>query len=465
MTGILVERKLQLVRDPSEVFLYLRDFASCEQWDPSVARAEKSTPGVPAAGSVFELTLNVLGRRVPMRYALVELAEPGLLRLHGVGEGFAVDDEIRIEPAARGCSLHYRATMDLRTVPVGLRPLAQAWCGRIGDVAMRGLAAALEDDGPLPATRATRLAERLLLPAAADFTARGYRRLPSRGLSRRVDGRVFVITGATGGLGLACAQQLARLGAELVLVGRGSARLQAARQAVEDFAGPTRIDLVEAELSLMRECRRAAAEIAAAHPRIDGLINNAGALPASRTETDEGFESALAINLLAPWVLTETLRPALQAAQGRVINVVSGGLYLQPLRVDDLVFRKRRYDGAQAYAQAKRALLTVTRHWAGDPRYAGIALHAMHPGWAATPGVASSLPGFNRALGPWLRNARMGADTMVWLATHPALSDPVHNGGFWFDRRPRPDAVLPGTAVDDDACRRLLDWLAAVAGS
>jgi dehydrogenase/reductase SDR family member 12 len=465
MTRIHVERSLRLARPPREVFLYLRDFSTSEQWDPGVARAEKTTPGVPAPGSRFALSLNVLGRRVPMDYTLLEAQAPTQLRLHGQGEGFAVDDVIDLADDGDGCRLHYRATMDLRTVPAALRPLAQAWCGRIGDVAMRGLAAALEDDGPQPATAATRLAERLLLPAAADFTARGYRRMPSRGLSRRVDGRVFVVTGVTGGLGLACAQELARLGGELILVGRGRARLQAAQQAIEAFAGPTTMHRYEAELSLMRECRRVAAEIAAAHPRIDGLINNAGALPASRIETAEGFESALAINLLAPRVLTEALRPALQAARGRVINVVSGGLYLQPLRLDDLGFLQRRYDGAQAYAQAKRALLTVTRHWAGDPRYAGIAVQAMHPGWAATPGVASSLPGFNRALGPWLRDARMGADTMVWLATHPALSDPAHNGGFWFDRRPRPDAVLPGTAVDEDTRRRLIDWLGAVAGT
>jgi dehydrogenase/reductase SDR family protein 12 len=465
MTRILVDRSLQIRRSPREVFLYLRDFSTAEQWDPGVARAEKTTPGAAAPGSRFALALNVLGRRVPMDYTLLDAIAPTQLRLRGSSDGFTVDDTIDLVPDGTGTRLRYQATMDLRGVPAALRPLAQAWCGRIGDVAMRGLAAALDDDGPLPVTAAIRLGERLMLPAAADFTARGYRRMPSRGLSRRVDGRVFVTTGATGGLGLACAQELARLGGELILVGRGAARLQAAADAIQAFAGPTTIHRYEAELSLIGECRRVGAEIVAAHPRLDGLINNAGALPASRIETAEGFELALAINLLAPYLLTEALRPALQAASGRVVNVVSGGLYLQPLRLDDLGYRKRRYDGAQAYAQAKRALLTLTRHWAADPRYAGITLQAMHPGWAATPGVASSLPAFNRTLGPWLRDARMGADTMVWLATHPALSDPAHNGGFWFDRRPRPDAVLPGTAVDDQTRRRLIDWLAAVGGT
>ena len=66
---------------------------------------------------------------------------------------------------------------------------------------------------------------------------------------------------------------------------------------------------------------------------------------------------------------------------------------------------------------------------------------------AATPGVARSLPRFDRMLSPWLRDARMGADTIAWLATHPAIDEPRYRGTFWFDRAPRPDALLPNTAV------------------
>ena len=177
------------------------------------------------------------------------------------------------------------------------------------------------------------------------------------------------------------------------------------------------------------------------------LINNAGALFAERGETSEGHERALAVNLLTPALLTKRLEPMLAERRGRVINVVSGGLYLQGLALDDLDYQRGDYDGTKAYARAKRGLLALTRLWAEDETRIG--WHAMHPGWAATPGVARSLPAFDRRMQPFLRTPRQGADTMVWLASHPAAAPHGEDSvGFWFDRAQRPDALLPGTAVD-----------------
>jgi NAD(P)-dependent dehydrogenase (short-subunit alcohol dehydrogenase family) len=176
-------------------------------------------------------------------------------------------------------------------------------------------------------------------------------------------------------------------------------------------------------------------------------INNAGALFGERALTPEGHERALAINLLSPALLSLAIRPVVRRRAGRIINVVSGGLYLQGIRLDDLDFALEPYDGAKAYARAKRGLLALTRHWSRTPEGAGISWHAVHPGWAATPGVARSLPTFDRVLSPWLRDARMGADSIAWLASHPAIDDARHRGTFWFDRVHRPDALLPNTAV------------------
>jgi dehydrogenase/reductase SDR family member 12 len=314
MNALVVERRIRIARPVADCFRYLADFSTGEQWDPGVARAVKRTPGAPRVGTEFDLTLRVLGRQVPMQYRLTGIEPDRALQLQGQGEGFEVLDRIGFTALdADHTEIHYRADMNLGAIPTPLRPIAQAWCERIGSVAMRGLRAALEDDARFESRRGPRLAERLILPAARDFTTRGYRRMRTRGLSRRMDGKVVVITGPTSGLGLAMAQLLGRLGATLLLVGRGRERLAATEQAVRDFAGPVDIRSFEAELSELAACRRVAGEILAFAPRIDVLINNAGALPLERQLTAEGEELALAINLLAPYTLTTLLAPALAA--------------------------------------------------------------------------------------------------------------------------------------------------------
>jgi dehydrogenase/reductase SDR family protein 12 len=111
-------------------------------------------------------------------------------------------------------------------------------------------------------------------------------------------------------------------------------------------------------------------------------------------------------------------------------------MYTQTLQADDLENRAGAFDGVKAYAQMKRAQVLLAEHWAEEWRSDGVSVHAMHPGWAATPGVARSLPGFNRVMERYLRDSRMGADTVVWLGSSPEVA--AHSGKFWFDRKPRP---------------------------
>ena len=122
------------------------------------------------------------------------------------------------------------------------------------------------------------------------------------------------------------------------------------------------------------------------------------------------------------------------------------------------------YRGVTAYARAKRAQVALSREWARRIDPAEVAFHAMHPGWAATPGITASLPGFSRVMGPLLRSADQGADTIVWLATISASQ--LGSGRFWLDRRPRPEYPLPWTRVQDPATAgRLWDSVAQAAGS
>jgi NAD(P)-dependent dehydrogenase (short-subunit alcohol dehydrogenase family) len=119
------------------------------------------------------------------------------------------------------------------------------------------------------------------------------------------------------------------------------------------------------------------------------------------------------------------------------------------------------YRGAAAYARVKRAQVALSAEWARRAAGTGVAFHAMHPGWADTPGLAAALPRFRRILQPLLRTPEQGADTITWLATaDPAL---VGSGSFWHDRRRRPEHLLPWTREAAGASRRLWDQCAGAA--
>jgi short-subunit dehydrogenase len=183
-----------------------------------------------------------------------------------------------------------------------------------------------------------------------------------------------------------------------------------------------------------------------------------------RVQTSEGFERSLATNLLAPFVLTRRLAPRLvESAPSRIVNVLSGGMYLAGLGSSVVDDPSQPWDGASAYARHKRALMGLTEVWAEELAAGGVTVHAMHPGWADTQGVVRSLPGFHRITRPWLRTPEEGADTIVWLAAAPEVAKTT--GGFWFDRERHPSVVLPWTAPSAGQRAMLIEELAALAAN
>jgi NAD(P)-dependent dehydrogenase (short-subunit alcohol dehydrogenase family) len=154
------------------------------------------------------------------------------------------------------------------------------------------------------------------------------------------------------------------------------------------------------------------------------------------------------------------LEPLRAAAPGRVITMSSGGMYATGLTVDNLQMPEGAYGGAEQYARAKRAQVTLNEMWAQRVDSDEVVFHAVHPGWADTPGVRTSLPTFRTLTGPFLRSPAQGADTMVWLA---ADDDAARSSGqFWLDRRVRPLHRLPTTRRSDTPERRadLWHWVA-----
>lgn len=275
-------------------------------------------------------------------------------------------------------------------------------------------------------------------------------------------GKLAVITGATSGLGLEAAVQLAAAGAHVHFLARNAEKAERVRAEIVEATGNTAVTYGIADLADLAQVHAFAQEIQREHGKIDALIHNAGLLLADRVVTTDGMEFTWQTQVVAPTLLTSLLLPSLRAASGRVIFVSSGGLYSEKLRPETVEMDASAYDGTRAYARAKRAQLALTHLWAQWLRDDGITVNAMHPGWADTPGVEAALPGFRKVMGPLLRTPEDGADTAVWLATQPdqALSP----GAFYLDRRPRGTVRWPGTATSRPDRHRLRSIVDAQAG-
>jgi NAD(P)-dependent dehydrogenase (short-subunit alcohol dehydrogenase family) len=301
-----------------------------------------------------------------------------------------------------------------------------------------------------------------ILDTALDRTLLGYGNLGH--LARRggwddelprLDGRVAIVTGAKTGLGRAAAKGLAELGATVRLAVRGREDGERVRGELEAEVPGARLAVDELDVSSLAAVR---AYAAAFEGPLHVLVHNAGVMPAEREETEEGHERMLATHVLGPHLLTKLLRPAMPRG-ARVIWVSSGGMYSQRLRVDDLQYLRGDYKPTTGYARTKRAQVVLSELWAQGLAADGIAVHAMHPGWSDTPGVATSLPGFRRLTRPILRSHAQGADTIIWLA---AAREPAgRSGRFWHDRRERPTHYA-GRTREDAADRRAL-WEACEA--
>jgi NAD(P)-dependent dehydrogenase (short-subunit alcohol dehydrogenase family) len=199
---------------------------------------------------------------------------------------------------------------------------------------------------------------------------------------RPVDQRVILVTGATDGLGRGVAERLAAEGATVLVHGRDEQRGAATISAIAAATGNDRLEWYRADFARLGDVRRLAAEVAARHPRLDALVNNAGVgttLPGDggRMVSEDGYELRFQVNYLAPYLLTRLLLPVVEAsAPSRVVNVSSLGQ--APVDFDDVML-EQRYSGHQAYCQSKLAQVLFTIDLSvrlGD----GVTVNALHPG-------------------------------------------------------------------------------------
>ncbi len=266
-------------------------------------------------------------------------------------------------------------------------------------------------------------------------------------------GRNVVVTGASGGIGLETALGLARLGASVALVARDRGKGEAALAAVRDASAGGAPSLLLADLGSLAQVRRLAGELAAALPRIDVLVNNAGAMHTARKESADGIELTLAVNHLAPFLLTALLLPRLRAAApARVVTVSSEAHRIAPLDLDDLQAR-RGYAGMRVYGRSKLANVLFSNELARREAGTGVTSNALHPGVVAT-GFGRNDPGWFRVLvtlgRPFLASPEEGARTSIHVAAAPELERVT--GRYFKDRR----EVAPAPFARDEAVQRRL---------
>ncbi len=298
----------------------------------------------------------------------------------------------------------------------------------------------------------------------SSFDRTGYRihslRFQDRDLRVDLSGRRCLVTGANSGIGLATARSLAERGAEVTMLCRNPERGEAAATEVRRQTGNPHVAYEPLDVSDLRSVRSAAARFVGR--RLDVLVHNAGVLPAERIETPDGLELTFATHVAGPFLLTSLLRADLaKSTDGRVVFVSSGGMYTRRLEVRDPNWTRRPYDGVVAYAETKRAQVVLAELWAHALRNSRVVVNSMHPGWADTPAVESSLPRFHRITRAILRSPEQGADTVLWLAASRAARN--WSGRFFFDREPRRTHWLPGTR-ESDADREALWRLCEEAG-
>jgi retinol dehydrogenase-14 len=261
-----------------------------------------------------------------------------------------------------------------------------------------------------------------------------------------IAGKNVLITGATNGIGLECAALLARLGANVIILGRDAARLEKARAAVRARSGvdPSSYQCDFADLSAVG---RLADDVLRDVPALHVLINNAGCVFAKRTLTVDGIEATFAVNHLSHFVLTQRLLPRLiESGPSRIITVASGRHFKGTMDFEDLGF-ERGYQILRAYGRSKLANVLFASEQARRLSGTQVTSNSVHPGRVST-NIWSNAPRWAQPLITyWLSRTFIsvedGAAPLVALATRPELADVT---GRYFDRM---DEATPSPAAQD----------------
>jgi retinol dehydrogenase 14 len=274
-------------------------------------------------------------------------------------------------------------------------------------------------------------------------------------------GRTVLVTGGTGGIGKATAAGLAALGARVAITGRDRPRAEEAAADIRAAGGPE-VDVFVADMSSQAEVRRLAAEVLAALPRLDVLVNNVGGFWNSRHVTADGLERMFALNHLAPFLLTHLLVDRLvESAPARVVTVSSDAQRLGRIDFTDLQ-GERSWSGQKAYNQSKLANVLFTYELARRLRGTEVSANVLHPGIVRS-GFGVEDPGrIQRMITPFMglmKSPEQGALTSIHLASAPEVEGVT--GQFFAKSKPRKSSKR---SYDQADARRLWEISAQLVG-
>jgi NAD(P)-dependent dehydrogenase (short-subunit alcohol dehydrogenase family) len=271
-----------------------------------------------------------------------------------------------------------------------------------------------------------------------------------------MQGKVVVITGGTSGIGQVAAQELAGMGARIVLVARSQSRGEATLAKLRDLSPGQKHSVHYGDLSRLAELTRIAKEIAAAEPRIDVLINNAGAMFGKRQVTDDGVELTLATNHLSYFVLADGLKERLIAsAPSRIVNTSSHAHYRSTLDFENLQY-EHDYKSFPAYSRSKLCNILFTRVLARRLAGTGVTANSLHPGFVKTRFGDESGGAMARIIGLMKLFAitpEKGAETIVYLASSDDVAKTT--GLYYYKCKPVEPSKI---AQDDAAAERLWEY-------
>lgn len=269
-------------------------------------------------------------------------------------------------------------------------------------------------------------------------------------------GKVALVTGATSGIGRVTAQELARMGAAVVIVSRKPEKVQRIVDEIRQVSGNSKVDGIVADLALLAQVRHAAEAFRRRYDRLDVLVNNVGIGASQPAITEEGIERLFALNHLSYFLLTHLLLDVVRAsAPARIVNVSSDAHRGLRLNFDDLQSeRDWGQSGLRAYGRSKLANVLFTRELAQRLAGTGVTANAVHPGMVATDlwrNVGGMFGPVIGAVAPlFMRTPEEGARGVVCVATSPEVDG--MSGLYFSDCRP----VKPSKAARDDAAARRL---------
>ena len=275
----------------------------------------------------------------------------------------------------------------------------------------------------------------------------------------RLDGKVFLVTGGTEGIGKAAATTFARRGATVVLVGRNAEKTARVAAEMKAASGNERVEVLLGDLSKMADIRAVAAAFKARWDRLDVLMNNAGGVFFEREITADGLERTFALNHISYFLLTHELLDVIKKTPGaRVVSTSSGAHEMGRLAdLDEVAKRAKSYAGWTAYGDSKLANVLFTKELARGRAGKGVTSYALHPGviasdiWREVPVIARPL------MKLFMKSVEEGAQTSL----HCATSDDVVDGRYYDDcKEKRPSSLADDESLAKELWERSEAWAA-----